>query len=371
MTHIVFLHSSSEMYGSDRSLRSVVRAVVDEGHTATVILPNEGPLVAELEHAGARVRRLPVAVLRRSLLTPRGMATFANHVNATYRHYGWLRELASQERVVLVSNTSAVVSGFMLARHFKLDHTVIVREFFKPGLELKVFSSLIKQATKVVTVSQAVANQFEPSIRDRASVVYSGADLAHHEWSSQIESEPHEGLRLLCPGRLNAWKGQDVLVKALGLLGKDGSGVNTRIVGGEYGGTTTFTEGLVELVASTGAANVTLVGELPDITHEYLWCDVVVVPSKRAEPFGKVVIEAMNLARPVISTNIGGPAEVIHNGVSGILVDPDDPQALAEAIRSLVLNPSFVNELRGRAFERSLAFDASKSAQTITRIITS
>jgi glycosyltransferase involved in cell wall biosynthesis len=72
--------------------------------------------------------------------------------------------------------------------------------------------------------------------------------------------------------------------------------------------------------------------------------DVVALPSALPEPFGGVVIEAMALGRPVVGTNAGGTPEQIDDGVTGHLVPPGDPPALAEAIGRLLAD----RELRER-----------------------
>jgi glycosyltransferase involved in cell wall biosynthesis len=72
--------------------------------------------------------------------------------------------------------------------------------------------------------------------------------------------------------------------------------------------------------------------------------DVVVHASTQPEPFGLVIAEAMACGRPVIATAAGGAAEIVDDGVDALTVPPSDPQALADAIRRLALDP----ELRSR-----------------------
>jgi len=70
---------------------------------------------------------------------------------------------------------------------------------------------------------------------------------------------------------------------------------------------------------------------------------VFVLPS-RSEPFGIAIIEAMACEKPVISTKVGGIPEIIEHGRNGILIEPDDPKALTEALIMLIKDP----ELRFR-----------------------
>ena len=84
----------------------------------------------------------------------------------------------------------------------------------------------------------------------------------------------------------------------------------------------------------------------------YKGCDVFVAPS-RYESFGLIFLEAMNYARPVIGCRAGGPEDIIVDGETGLLVPPQDPSALADAIATLVSSPEQRREM-GRAGRRRL-----------------
>jgi len=67
--------------------------------------------------------------------------------------------------------------------------------------------------------------------------------------------------------------------------------------------------------------------------------DILVVPS-RYEPFGMVILEGMLHGLPIVATGLGGPAEIIDSGRTGVLVPPRDPPALAAALVCLIRDPS-------------------------------
>jgi len=90
--------------------------------------------------------------------------------------------------------------------------------------------------------------------------------------------------------------------------------------------------------------------------------DIFVLPS-RAEAFGSVFAEAALCWLALVGTNVGGIAEQIEHGVNGLLVPPDDPAALADALEQLVADPSFRYNL-ARA-----AWDKAKKAYSLTRVI--
>lgn len=94
------------------------------------------------------------------------------------------------------------------------------------------------------------------------------------------------------------------------------------------------------------ASHVTFTGAVSDEILQSLYqsCDVFVAPSLY-ESFGLIYLEAMNYAKPVIGCRTGGVSEVVDHGVTGLLVDPGAPAALAEAIASLVKSPAHLREM--------------------------
>jgi glycosyltransferase involved in cell wall biosynthesis len=78
--------------------------------------------------------------------------------------------------------------------------------------------------------------------------------------------------------------------------------------------------------------------------------DVVVHASTQAEAFGRVVIEAQAMGRPVVAADLGGPVETVDHGITGWRVKPGDPLALAAAIdQALALGPDARRWLGARA----------------------
>jgi glycosyltransferase involved in cell wall biosynthesis len=102
------------------------------------------------------------------------------------------------------------------------------------------------------------------------------------------------------------------------------------------------------------SGNVLLVGFRRDAADLMGALDILIHSSIRPEPFGRVVLEGMTLAKAIIATDMGGPAEMIRNDESGLLVEPDDPKAMAEGIDHL---------LRHEAIRRRLGQAALRCAK--------
>ena len=140
--------------------------------------------------------------------------------------------------------------------------------------------------------------------------------------------------RIVAAGRLHPKKGFDVLIAALALLRDQGQAFDAQIAGeGDERGK------LEGLIAQHGLADrVRLVGWQGDVSAFLATGDVFAFPSYQ-EGFPLVLLEAMAVGLPVASSAIPGPVEMIDEGISGHLVAPGDPAALAQALAGLIAAP--------------------------------
>jgi glycosyltransferase involved in cell wall biosynthesis len=108
-------------------------------------------------------------------------------------------------------------------------------------------------------------------------------------------------------------------------------------------------------------------GNCEDMPAALMLADVVVHASVQPEAFGRVVIEAQAMARPVIATNLGGPSETVEEGATGLLVPPGDPEALAAALAQVLDMPEESRAALGsRARDSVLARYTSAAMQQAT-----
>ena len=140
---------------------------------------------------------------------------------------------------------------------------------------------------------------------------------------------------LLLVGRLRYYKGLDTLLQALPTL----PGVRVIVVGDGP-----MREGWERLADTLRLRDrVTFTGQVPDddLPGYYQNADIFVLPANaRAEAFGAVLLEAMASGLPCVTTEVGsGTSWVVQDGITGLVVPPRDPWALAEAIRSLLDDP--------------------------------
>jgi len=116
--------------------------------------------------------------------------------------------------------------------------------------------------------------------------------------------------------------------------------------------------------------NMIVVDQLPHraVMHAWQQCKIALIPSIWHEPFGIVALEAMAAGRPVIASRMGGLAEVIEDGVSGLLVPAGDPNALRNAMQYLLENPRLGDEMGSAAERRALEFNANVVVPRIEHI---
>jgi glycosyltransferase involved in cell wall biosynthesis len=97
-------------------------------------------------------------------------------------------------------------------------------------------------------------------------------------------------------------------------------------------------------------------GDVNDVKAAIAALDVMVLPSGQPEPFSGAVLEAMALAKPVVGTRLGGTVEQIDDGVTGLLVPPNEPAAMAAALCRLFGDPALRDRMgqagRKRFLER-------------------
>ena len=152
-------------------------------------------------------------------------------------------------------------------------------------------------------------------------------------------------------GRLTPRKGTDVAVEAVDILRSRGGRPRLSLCGSVFPGYEWFEEQLRKQVQSKGlGSSVAFLGYVNPTTDVLADSDIVLVPSLN-ESFGRVAVEAMLAGRPVIASDLQGLREIIRHGVTGILVPPGDPLALADAIQQLATNPELRSSIARNARE--------------------
>ncbi len=213
----------------------------------------------------------------------------------------------------------------------------------------------------VISLSHAIHSAMKSAGADlpNVTVVHCGIDVARYK---QIEAPDElrrkhgikEGVPIIgVVGNLRVWKGQETIVRATALLRREHPDICCLLVGGQTSADLPYVERLKAIATELDvAANVVFTGFQSNSIDYMRLMDVVAHTSTSPEPFGIVTLEAMSLGKPLVSTTIGGPAEVVVDGVSGLLVDPGKPELLARAIESLLNDPRAASAMGERGRQR-------------------
>ena len=182
------------------------------------------------------------------------------------------------------------------------------------------------------------------SLKKKFLVIFRGINVDYFDSSTTLESEENQLLEswgisrdkkiILMPGRLTAWKGQEVFIEALNLVNKDlgHQSFYAVILGGDQG-RDIYSKKIKRL-----AEQYRLSGQLKFINHcknmplAYKVSDLIVSASIEPEAFGRVAVEAQSMEKPIIASDIGGSNETITNNVSGFLFESSNPESLSKKI---------------------------------------
>jgi len=209
------------------------------------------------------------------------------------------------------------------------------------GLERTLWRLLLRGADGVVACSDALrADVVRIEPRARVVAIHNGADFALFDHPHPVRAVRRAILHV---AKFEHKKAQDVLLKAMKrLLGTvpDASLTLVGAAGPELAGV----RALVTELGLEGHVKLHV-----DVPHEQLppffgRADVFVLPS-RAEPFGIVLLEAGAAGLPVVASAVGGIPELIEDGVTGLLVPPDDVASLEQALRTLLVEPARADRL--------------------------
>jgi len=147
-------------------------------------------------------------------------------------------------------------------------------------------------------------------------------------------------------GMLLPWKGHTVFLEAAKRVLETVPDTLAFVIGAAPPRGKPYEQELRALAQNLGIADrVIFTGFRPDVPEVLQLLDVVAHTSIAPEPFGRVIVEAMAMKRPVIATGPGGPTEIIDDGRTGFLVAPGDVEALADRLITLLTNPSLAEKI--------------------------
>jgi glycosyltransferase involved in cell wall biosynthesis len=360
---VLFFDHVATLSGAEIALFNLLRHLDMKLIDPVVVLGEEGALADRLRPF-AEVHILPMrADIRQARRDDLGMGSIVS-LTALREVARYVRELARfmRRRHIDLLHTNSLKAHLLGGLAAKLTKTPLiwhVRDLItSDSLPLKVARTfrLLSRCLPdlIIADSHAVAATFSRRPSKRIHVVHEGTPFEefalHSKPNASDRSEDTQIIGLV--GRISPWKGQDIFLRAAGLVRRKYPAARFRIVGAALFDESEFEQKLHELAADLDLGNVlTFTGFRNDIHQAIAELDVLVHASTRPEPFGQVIIEGMAAAKPVVATNAGGVPEIVEDGVTGFLVPMNDPERMAEAIDRLLADSNMARAMgiRGQA----------------------
>ena len=315
--------------GVERGTVDLAGALVAAGWTAYVA-SSGGPMEHQLARAGAHHIALPLAS-KNPLVMRRNAAALIGIIR---RH---------QIDIVHARSRAPAWSAWSAARATRRRFVTTFHNAYDTDLPLKRwYNSVMAKGERVIAISHFVGEHAAGVYGvgpDRLRVIPRGVDLASFD-PRRVSGEriaalatrwrvPDDARVVMLPGRLTRWKGGLDYIDAIARL--DRRDLCCLLVGAEHHpGFRRELEAAIERLGLMGMFRI--VDGCDDMPAAYMLSDVVVSASTDPEGFGRVIVEAQAMGRPVVATDHGGARETILPRVTGWLAPPGDPAGLAAAI---------------------------------------
>jgi L-malate glycosyltransferase len=378
---VLYVNHTGLVGGAERSLLSLLDSVAPEIETRLAC--PAGPLhehAARRGHEVVAIAECAGSLKLHPVHTPialGAMAAAAGGVLRTARRW--------RADVVHANSIRAGLIAEPVARVLRLPLVLHVRDCLPPSaLTRRLQRSLAIRSAAVIAISRHVADAFDPQgVAPLLQVIDNPFDLARLDPGAIDRDEARSRLALgrddwalAQIGQITPWKGQEEAIRALARIRRTHQSAVLLLVGeAKFVAAATrhdnrsYLRRLHGLVAELGlGSTVRFLGEREDVPEILRACDVALLPSWD-EPFGRAVVEAMAIGTPIVATSVGGPAEIIRDGVDGLLVAPRRADLLATAICGLLEDSTRRDSIaaagRGTAARR---FGQDRHATAVTRL---
>jgi glycosyltransferase involved in cell wall biosynthesis len=335
---VLILCGAGYVSGKEIMVLTLSRELTRRGKTVHVATSswNDGDFIARLD-----ADAIPHTELRMGFISLRLRWTYLRMTLEQAVHWPGLaiRYTAStrrlQPRRVIHTNWhhAALLLPFLRPeRDFLWLHEVIPER----RLYRKLFGMFAARVREFIAVSEAVRRSLVragiPEARVR--VIHNG--LPEPCMPQPDESRPGGDVCVGIVGQVGSWKGHEDLVEALAIVAGDSPRVRLRIFGQDRG---PYQDELRAKIDQLGLSQrIEWAGYVKDRTSIYSEMDICVVPSRSDDPLPTVAIEAGFHGIPVIATRRGGLPEIVQDGKTGLLVEPQSPSELARALGELAAN---------------------------------
>ncbi len=335
--HIAFIEDTELYGGTQLWVIDAIRFFLDQKWKITVITPKNGRIADECKKICTLQNLVLYDYLDISINSERYMKLWGEALQHCKVAICTVHPPRNNYHVSIFSAKCIQAMGIPTILLTKTGTIVpsYIRQYYLPD---QLSNSGVIAITKTIFQS-LITNYNIPEKKIRQ--IYQGIDLRYFKKRKPknmlLESRLSEATPILgCFGSLEHRKGQEVLLKAIENIKIDHlPKIHLLIVGDGPDETK-----LKKMVKKRNIEmNVTFIPFTPDPADYYVICDFVILPSITKEGLPNVLLEALALSIPVISSNIGGIAEIVKDGYTGYLVNPENVDHLVNAILRMESDP--------------------------------
>ncbi len=323
----------------------LARYLTLNGHKS-VVVSGGGRLVRRLDEVGSRHYRLPVG--RKNpviiLLMVRRLC-----------------EIIKKENIDIVHARSRVpaIIGFLAANITNKVFITTAHGYYNKHLPSRAMS----WGKFVIVASKEIARHMMEDFGtpyDRIRLVPRGVNLNEFKFINKDEKAKDSNAKsrdfvIGIIARITPLKGHTDFLRAVSMVARAAPGIKALVVGEAPPSKARYREELEVLARRLGISNVVkFLGAREDIPEILSQLDVLVLPTKTPEAFGRVVIEAQAVGVPVVASKVGGIVDIIRDGENGLLSFPEDPRSISNAILKF---------LKDRELAHSVAVKARKNVE--------
>lgn len=342
MKSILFFDCSPGISGAELSLSDLVDGL-DSNKFTVFLATNNKELAQKADKAKVNVTLLKVAWVKKTW-NPVSLLNYS--FQYTYASL-WLYRFAKKRGVdIICSNTvKSYIYTYLSSFFLKAKRVVFVRDNI---YQYRLYQRILKRADHTIPVSEFINEQIKVNSL-RRNVIYGGIDCSHWScYNGNLPNNLRKGLGLSPEtyiasqiGQLTPWKNHIDFLKAAQIITQKVISVHFVIIGDCISACDfPYKKALLEEVEKFGLTNkISFIGIRNDIRAVISQIDILMHPAI-GEPFGRVLIEAMAMKKPIVAYNCGGPSEIVVNTETGYLVKPHDYKGLAEKTIDLLSDKS-------------------------------
>lgn len=295
------------------------------------------PLFRLAQKAINFIRFFVIEAIRKAIFLKRERIKLIHLNNSIIRNHDWM--LAA-----LLTRTPFITHE----RGINRDYSRLAKFFGKKINAIICISNAVSDtlrdagipSRKLVTIYNGIDPERIKPIRESATI------RMRHEI---LPKQPVIGI----VGNIKEWKGQATVVKAVYLVQKHFNDVACLFVGDTAAQDSYYLKELEELVETGNIrSNIIFTGYQDNVADYLNIMDVVIHASVAPEPFGRVLIEAMAMRKPIVGSHGGAVPEIIQEGVTGMTFTPGDETELAKEIIYLLENPDIAKEMGENGYRR-------------------